>query len=352
MSWKGRVAAAWRATERRALRWAKKVPFVRERIEAQYADLVAGMERSLKPYRDELPRHRALPTEGRARAALLAEMEALQRRESPRVDGGFVSGAVYHGGAEHSRFISDVYAMHLHGNPLHADVWPSLTRYEAEIVQMTATMLGADPTDRTDGRIVGAVTSGGSESIFMAMKAYRDFAREERGIEAPEAVLPTTVHVAFDKACHYLGVRPVRIGVDADLRASVDEARRAIGRRTMVVVGSAPGFPHGVVDPIEALSELARSRGVGFHADACLGGFVLPWARRLGHAVPPFDFQLPGVTSMSADTHKYGYAPKGTSVVLYRGLALRRHQYFTAPDWPGCPPRSARRRGRRASRGR
>jgi glutamate/tyrosine decarboxylase-like PLP-dependent enzyme len=329
------VTEAWRSAERRALHVAKKIPFVRERMEAQYGSMVASMEKSLKPYRDELARHRALPTKGRERAALRAEMEALHEREEPRADGGFVSGAVYHGGAEHNRFLSEIYAMHCNGNPLHSDVWPSLTKYEAEIVQMTATMLGGDPEDRSDGRVVGTVTSGGSESIFMAIKAYRDFAREERGITSPQLVIPNSAHVAFDKACHYLGVRLIKIPVGEDLRANVEETRSAIGRHTIAVVGSAPGFPHGLIDPIEELSELARARGVGFHTDGCLGGFVLPWAKRLGYAVPKFDFTLPGVTSMSADTHKYGYAPKGTSVVLYRGLQLRRHQYFTAPDWPG-----------------
>jgi glutamate/tyrosine decarboxylase-like PLP-dependent enzyme len=335
MGLRQRLGEAWRSAERRALHVAKKIPFVRNKMEAQYASMVAGMEKSLKPYRDELPRHRALPAAGRERVAILREMEALQQREEPRADGGFVSGAVYHGGAEHGRFLSEVYALHLNGNPLHSDVWPSLTKYEAEIVQMTATMLGADPEDRSDGRVVGTVTSGGSESIFMAVKAYRDLARTEHGVRAPELVLPTTAHVAFDKACHYLGIRPVKIAIGEDLRASVDEARAAIGRHTIAVVGSAPGFPHGLIDPIEELSELARSRRVGFHTDACLGGFILPWARRLGYPVPRFHFELPGVTSMSADTHKFGYAPKGTSVVLYRGVELRRHQYFTAPDWPG-----------------
>jgi glutamate/tyrosine decarboxylase-like PLP-dependent enzyme len=125
------------------------------------------------------------------------------------------------------------------------------------------------------------------------------------------------------------------VPVGSDYRADVDAMARAVTRKTVVVAGSSPGFPHGVIDPIDELSDMARERGVGFHSDACLGGFVLPWAERLGHDVPPFDFRLPGVTSMSADTHKYGYAAKGTSVVLYRGSELRRHQYFVATDWPG-----------------
>jgi glutamate/tyrosine decarboxylase-like PLP-dependent enzyme len=148
-------------------------------------------------------------------------------------------------------------------------------------------------------------------------------------------VLPVTAHAAFDKAAQYFNIRPVRLPVGPDYRAGIERARQAINANTVVVVGSAPSFPHGTIDPIEALSDLARERGVGFHTDACLGGFVLPWAEKLGYPVPPFDFRLPGVTSISVDTHKYGYAAKGTSVVLYRGQALRRFQYYAIADWPG-----------------
>jgi glutamate/tyrosine decarboxylase-like PLP-dependent enzyme len=183
--------------------------------------------------------------------------------------------------------------------------------------------------------VCGVVTSGGTESIMLAMKTYRDWAEAERGVKSPNMVLPVTAHAAFDKAAHCFRIEPIKIPVGDDCRAVVDEARKAVGRNTIAVVGSAPGFPHGVIDPIEELSELARERHVGFHTDACLGGFVLPFARKLGRAVPPFDFALPGVTSMSADTHKYGYAAKGTSVVLYRSRDLRRHQFFRTTDWPG-----------------
>jgi glutamate/tyrosine decarboxylase-like PLP-dependent enzyme len=148
-------------------------------------------------------------------------------------------------------------------------------------------------------------------------------------------IAPTTAHAAFEKAAQYFNIKMIRIPVDANFRADVAAARRAINRNTVVIVGSAPSFPHGVIDPIEPLSELARERGIGFHTDACLGGFVLPWAEKLGYDVPAFDFRLPGVTSISADTHKYGYAAKGTSVILYHGLELRRYQYYSTADWPG-----------------
>jgi glutamate/tyrosine decarboxylase-like PLP-dependent enzyme len=235
---------------------------------------------------------------------------------------------VYHGDERHIDLLNEVYALHSQSNPLHLDLWPSGMKFEAEIVSMAAAMLGAD---KTDDEVVGTVTSGGTESIIMAMKAYRDRAGKRR----PEMVVPESAHVAFDKAAHYFGFKQVRVPVGDDYRADVPAMARAVGRSTVVVVGSAPGFPHGVIDPIADLSEMARERGVGFHSDACLGGFILPWAEKLGVHVPRFDFRLPGVTSMSVDTHKYGYAAKGTSVVLYRGRELRHSQYFVATDWPG-----------------
>jgi glutamate/tyrosine decarboxylase-like PLP-dependent enzyme len=211
-------------------------------------------------------------------------------------------------------------------------VWPSAAKFEAEIVAMTAHMLGADAVGDA---VCGTVTSGGTESILMAMKTYRDFARDQRGITRPEIVAPTTAHPAFDKAAHYFNMRIKRVPVGADFRADGAAMRRMLSRQTVVVIGSAPAFPHGVMDPVTELAAVARDRGIGFHTDACLGGFLLPWAEKLGYGVPPFDFRVPGVTSMSVDTHKYGYAAKGTSVVLYRSPQLRRYQYFTATDWPG-----------------
>jgi glutamate/tyrosine decarboxylase-like PLP-dependent enzyme len=244
---------------------------------------------------------------------------------------------VYNGDDDHIAFLNRVYAITSQANPLHADLWPSATKYEAEIVAMSAAMLGGDaaPSDDPTRRVVGSVTSGGTESILLAMRAYRDWARAARRVRRPEVVAPTSAHVAFDKAAQYFRIKLVRVPVGADYRADAEAMRRAITRNTVALVGSAPTFPHGVIDPIEDLAAIARERGIGMHTDACLGGFVLPWARRLGYEVPGFDFAVPGVTSVSADTHKFGYAAKGTSVVLYRGTHLRRFQYFTATDWPG-----------------
>lgn len=313
---------------------ARAIPGVRERIEREYAALLGGVADAVRPYdKQGIASHARLPAAGLPRAEILAQMRELAQLEQRKWSAGYASGAVYHGDPEHIDFLNQAYALSSQANTLHADLWPSATKYEAEIVAMTARMLGAD---RAGGdEICGTVTSGGTESILLAMKTYRDRARSWLRRGTPEMIIPVTAHAAFDKAAQYFNIKAVRIPLADDFRADVSAARAAITRRTIVIVGSAPSFPHGAIDPIEPLSEIARSRGIGFHTDACLGGFVLPWAARLGYPVPRFDFTLPGVTSISADTHKYGYAAKGTSVVLYRGRELRRHQFYAIADWPG-----------------
>jgi len=308
----------------------KSIPSIRQKIDREYDEMMAGLESSVKPYKGKFPSFTQIPEIGRSREEILGEMEALREQEESHWKDGFVSGAVYHGDANHIDFLNRVYAINSQSNPLHADVWPSAAKFEAEIVAMTANMLGGAGQD-----IHGTVSSGGTESIMLAMKTYRDWAREKKRITRPEMIVPVTAHAAFDKASQYFNIKTIHIPVDQDFRADVKAARRAINRNTIVIVGSAPSFPHGAIDPIEELSELARRHKVGFHTDACLGGFVLPWAEKLGYPVPPFDFRLPGVTSISADTHKYGYAAKGTSVILYRGQELLHYQYYTTTEWPG-----------------
>jgi glutamate/tyrosine decarboxylase-like PLP-dependent enzyme len=299
---------------------------------AEFAEMVAGIEESLKPYREGFAKHENLPEKGMDREEILELMEKFKEMEASKWKGGFVSGAVYHGNEAFIDFMNRVYAINSQSNPLHPEVWPSTSKFEAEVVAMTANMLNADQT--TD-EIVGTVSSGGTESILLAMKTYRDWARDTKGIQEPEIIAPTTAHAAFTKAGDYFGIKIIRIPVGADFRADVAATQEAINDNTIALVGSAPPFPHGIVDPIEELSELALKHELGFHTDACLGGFILPWAEKLGYEVPTFDFRLPGVTSISVDTHKYGYAAKGTSVILYRGAELRHFQYFSVTDWPG-----------------
>jgi glutamate/tyrosine decarboxylase-like PLP-dependent enzyme len=325
-----RLNPRWVAAIEKRLR---RMPSIEREIQKETGALTSELETSLKPYKDKYTNYVQLPERGRERGEILAEMQTLKELEEGRWRDGFVSGAVYHGDEAHIDFLNRAYAIHSQANPLHSDVWPSISKYEAEIVSMTARMLGAQAAE--GGEVCGTVTSGGTESILLAMKTYRDWGRERRGITHPEMVLPVSAHAAFDKAAQYFNLKPVRIPLDEMYRADLAAARQAITRKTVVVVGSAPSFPHGAIDPIVELSELARQHGAGFHTDGCLGGFLLPWAEKLGYPVPPFDFRLPGVTSISADTHKYGYAAKGTSVVLYRSMELRRYQYYTASDWPG-----------------
>jgi len=321
----------------------KKIPRVKERIDQETEAMLVDIEHGLKPYRGDFKSFTHIPAKGLSHASVVAEMEIIKRREESRWKSGQVSGAVYYAAPEHVELMNRVYALHSQSNPLHADLFPSITKYEAEIVAMTAEMLGGGDfmNEGPDTEICGVVSSGGTESILLAMKAYRDWGREVKGIRHPEMVIPVTAHAAFEKAAQYFNIKLVKVPVDDDFRADVRAVKRALTRNTVVLVGSAPGYPHGTIDPIAEMSEIARQRGIGFHTDACLGGFLLPWAKKLGYPVPDFDFSLPGVTSISADTHKYGYAAKGTSVVLYRGQELRHYQYFATSEWPGglyCSP--------------
>ncbi len=320
-----------------ALKLIKKIPYfrrtIKEMVRRESAMMMKGIEGSLKPYRGSFPAYATLPAKGRPRSEILNLMRQLKSREEAKWRKGFVSGAVYHGDEAHIEFLNRAYAINSQSNPLHSDVWPSTTKYEAEIVSMTAAMLGAGGAGADE--VCGTVTSGGTESILLAMKTYRDRAREEKGIRRPEMVVPSTAHAAFEKASQYFNIKMIRVPVDGEFRADVKAMKKAITRNTVVIVGSAPSFPHGIVDPIPELSELARKKGIGFHTDACLGGFILPWLEKLGYAFPTIDFRLPGVTSISADTHKYGYAAKGTSVVLYRDADLRHYQFYKTTEWPG-----------------
>ena len=309
----------------------RSVPGFHEKIQQEDEKLRDILEKSLKPYDQLFERHQRLPRVGVPKDQVLKEIQEMSERESPRWQQGFVSGAIYHGGQEHIEFLNRVYALESQSNPLHSDLFPSITKFEAEIVSMIAGFLGSEAAPG----VCGTVTSGGTESILLAMKTYRDRARRLRSIKKPEIVLAPTAHAAFDKAADYFGIRLIRVPLDSGYRMDVNLVEKAIGRNTIALVGSAPAFPHGVLDPIPELSEIASRKNVPLHVDACLGGFVIPFAERLGHRVPVVDFRNQGVTSISVDTHKYGYAAKGTSVLLYRNDELRREQFFTATDWPG-----------------
>jgi sphinganine-1-phosphate aldolase len=227
------------------------------------------------------------------------------------------------GKAAYNAFLSE--------NGLDFTVFQSLLRLERELAAFGARHL------QGDDQVVGNFTSGGTESILLAVKAARDRYREKRPeIGHPEMILPATAHAAFHKAAHYLGVKAVTVPVDPQtFRADVDRVKAAITGNTIMIVGSAPSYAHGVVDPIADLASLAQERDLWMHTDACMGGFLLPYFRRLGETVPDFDFTVPGVTSISVDLHKYAYTPKGASLILYRNKDYRRYQIFACSRWIG-----------------
>jgi sphinganine-1-phosphate aldolase len=270
-----------------------------------------------------------LPSQGRAKKDILATMQALREKDVKWREGKVFS-MVFYAGDDVTDILKEAYLMFFSENGLNPTAFPSLRELETQVVAMVASLLNGDD------EVVGNMTSGGTESLLMAVKTAREWARAHRPeIESPEMILPLTAHPAFEKAAHYFGVKPVHIPVRADFRADVEAANAAITSRTILMVGSAPSYPHGVIDPIAELAQVAQEHQLLFHVDACVGGLVLPFVRRLGYPVPEFDFKVPGVTSMSADLHKYGYAAKGASVILYKNKDLRRHQFFAYTDWPG-----------------
>ncbi|MFI5099963.1 MAG: aminotransferase class V-fold PLP-dependent enzyme [Actinomycetes bacterium] len=297
---------------------------------------IKAMLDAFYPYKDTLPVNAAIPAKGLDRDEVLAQVDGLSRDEDRLGDSGKVSGSLYLGDHEQYAFLTEVFARYAHANVLQRDMYPSATKFEGEIVAMTAQMLhaGAVPGHHPGEQVSGLVTTGGTESLIEPMLVYRERGRAN-GITEPEVIIPNSAHVALDKACHYFGIKLLRAPLRADFRVDVDWVREHITASTVALVGSAGSYPYGLIDPIEELAELATEHDLGLHVDGCLGGFVLPWIERLGVDVPPWDFRVPGVTSISADTHKFGYALKGTSVLLYRNADLRRLQYFTFPDWPG-----------------
>lgn len=271
-----------------------------------------------------------LPAQGSDWPALRARLEAAKSQD---VDwrNGRAALYVHFAGDEVLRVAKEAHALYFSENALGAgSAFPSLRRLEADIVAMTLSLLNAPESAR------GNVTSGGSESIFLAVKAARDWARAVRPeAKTPTILLPRTAHPAFDKAAHYLGLRAQRVAVNpTTFRADHEAMGAAIDSDTIMIVGSAPAFPHGVVDPIEEIAALAVRHNLWCHVDACVGGFSLPFVRRLGHPVPMFDFSVSGVTSISADLHKYGFTAKGASTISYVDAEHQAYQAYDFTDWP------------------
>ena len=272
---------------------------------------------------------RGLPQQGTGWEALRARMEGMGEGDA---DWRSARTAVYifNAGEDVLGVAKDAYAMYQSENGLGPLAFPSLKKMEDEVIAIGLDLLHGSP------EACGNLTSGGTESILMAVKTCRDQAAADgRNVAGARVVVPASAHLAFDKACHYLGLEIVRVPVAEDRRADPMAMAEALDANTLMLVGSAPCFPYGLIDPIEALSDLAQERGLWLHVDACVGGYFAPFARMNGVDVPAFDFELPGVASISADLHKYGYAAKGASTVFHRSEEQRAFQIFESGDWPG-----------------
>jgi sphinganine-1-phosphate aldolase len=287
------------------------------------------------PYAERYGVSRELPEAGRPREELLGEMREMATEEDEVWETGKCSGTMYCGDRDHYGFLKEAFGLFAHQNALQRDMCPSATRFEGEVIAMALDLMHADALGG-EAQPAGMVTSGGSASIAQAMLAYREEGRDGRAIERPNVVKPETAHPGFDKACHLFGIELRRAPVDSETTlVRADDVAELIDESTVALVGSAGNYGYGTIDPIAELGELALERGVGLHVDGCLGGYLLPFGEELGYPILPFDFRVPGVSTISADTHKYGYGLKGTSTLLFRDRELRNRCYFFMPDWSG-----------------
>ncbi|XP_010777907.1 sphingosine-1-phosphate lyase 1 isoform X2 [Notothenia coriiceps] len=310
-------------------RLVRKIPFVGATIQTQLNKALDDMSASLCTLKEGMSYTKQLPSKGLSQSQVLDKIREYETLSEVKWENGCVSGTVYWGDESLTNLLVKVYGNFAWSNPLHPDIFPGVRKMEAEVVRMSCTLFHGGPNS------CGAVTSGGTESILMACKAYRDMAYE-RGIKYPEIIAPLSVHAAFDKAAHYFRMKLVHVPLDKKtMKVDVKAMRRAINKNTAMLVCSAPQFPHGIIDPIEEVAKLALRYSLPLHVDACLGGFLIVFMAKAGYPLAPYDFRVKGVTSISADTHKYGYAPKGSSVILYSDKKYRHYQYFVAPDWQG-----------------
>jgi len=309
-----------------------KTYILKAQIKVKLDEVAIDFERSNFEGTEHLPSYSDLPEEGMNNTELSEMM--LQYRDFGKWkwwESDKISGAIYHGGDELTEITSTAYKIFEWSNPLHPDIFPGIRKMEAEIIAMVIKMFNGDPNFQG-----GVITGGGTESIIMALKAYRDWAREEKGIYSPNIIVPISAHAAFDKGSEYLGIEIVHAPLDpTTFSVDIKKLRKLINRNTIMIAGSVPNYPYGTTDDISLLSDIAIKKGIGLHVDCCLGSFVAAFMESSGYSLPPFDFRVPGVSSISCDTHKYGFAPKGSSIIMYRTKELRKYQFFVQPNWVG-----------------
>uniref|UniRef100_A0A1L8E2I0 sphinganine-1-phosphate aldolase n=1 Tax=Nyssomyia neivai TaxID=330878 RepID=A0A1L8E2I0_9DIPT len=308
----------------------RKVPFVQNKINKELNMRAKEFEDSAIKQSGGLPYITHLPELGLSNEKILSLVDSHLNLGNYKWKEGRVSGAVYYYDPDLVELTQTVYGRASYTNPLHSDIFPGVCKMEAEVVRMTCNLFHGD------ARSCGTMTTGGTESLIMACKAYRDFAREEKGITKPNIVMPVTAHSGFDKAAQYLKLHVKNVPLHpTTMTVDIRKMEAAITSNTIMLVGSAPNYPYGTLDDIEAIAKLGLKYNIPVHVDACLGGFVIIFMKSAGYPLPPFDFRVKGVTSISADTHKYGFAPKGSSVILYSDKKYRRHQFTVTTDWPG-----------------
>ncbi|EGO00216.1 hypothetical protein SERLA73DRAFT_89122 [Serpula lacrymans var. lacrymans S7.3] len=335
------ISEFWQWISKKVILMALRLPSAQKKVQTEMDKARLDIEDKLVPKGAEISRHLALPAEGKPPQWILDEMTKMDVELGSHADWrhGKLSGAVYHGGDDLQKVVVSAFERYSVSNPLHPDVFPAIRKMEAEIVAMCLRMY-----NNPDG--AGTMTSGGTESIVMAVKTYRDWAKAVKGITEPEMIIPASAHAAFDKGAMYMKIKVHSIPLDPISRkVDLKRVRRAINPNTILLVGSAVNFPDGNQDDIVALGALASSHNIGLHVDCCLGSFIVPFLEKAGlsggenggtkYKLQPFDFRVRGVTSISCDTHKYGFAPKGSSVIMYRNSNLRKYQYYINPTWTG-----------------
>lgn len=268
-----------------------------------------------------------IPEKGKPYEEILASLDEFGK-DDPLYKEGKTWSLVYYLDNDYTRFLEDAYSKYFSANGLNPTAFKSLKRLEKEILKFTAELL------HVDENACGTVTSGGTESCLLAVKTYRDRGLA-KGIKKPEMVIPETAHVAWDKGAEYFGVKIRRARLADDFGVDVEAVEKLINKNTIMILGSAPEYPHGIIDPIEKLGSIAKAHNIPLHVDACVGGYILPFIEANGIKLPLWDFRVPGVTSVSADIHKYGFAAKGASCILYRDIDYFKYQIFVNQDWPG-----------------
>ena len=242
---------------------------------------------------------------------------------------GKTFGAVYYPGEKYSKAISNAYLKYMHENAFDPQLFSSILTMENELVQQTASLFS------NNQKLFGNLTSGGTESIFLSILSSRNYSKQHKNIKNPEVILSSSAHPAFLKAMNFLRIKPIIVPTKKDFNLNLNGFKEAINQNTILLVASAPAYPTGMIDPISELSNLALENKLLLHVDACIGGFLLSYLKKCNYKIPLYDFNLDGVSSLSVDLHKYAYAPKGSSVLLYRNDELRKQQFSVYPNWEG-----------------